>query len=549
MPQDESEERTTEAATDNAKGQPGAGAGTLEAGQALQPGENGAAASAGGVRGEAEEDDSGPLFVLTPVKILVLVLIALVLVVVILELFVFHQLEPVIKGVLKVAAGLGYWGVVVFFALYTVLLCTSLPVWPLLIGGVATFINLYGMVQGYFLTVAGAFAGDWVGSQVMFFVARFLFSDTLQRAMRRYRNVRLLDKAIERDAIRVLFLLRLSPATPCSVSYVLGASTVTWSDHAITTCGTLLGVLIHAWFGLLAVGVAEGASGGHVRVIGIRWNTWKIVAVVIAALLSVALIAVVVILIRKALKCAQGNHQQRIDGQRQQQPRKHPSVQLGDLLLRGWTMLGEHCPNCQEVPLMRHPRSGLEWCVQCEKEKEKEEAQTTNASCHDETQEISGGRATHDRQAADNGIIYHRHHQPQPQHGGRKEEDRKEKETKQSEKAKEGAETEREKENLSMMEQKSAMDQKGEERGRQRNRSEGEQHQAQPLQPSSRLVNVSSSEALESTRKLLEDRILVYATELSKCSHMDFDRDESILSIMEKACALLRSPPFRYPSQ
>ncbi|KAL8271509.1 hypothetical protein Esti_004544 [Eimeria stiedai] len=37
---------------------------------------------------------------------------------------------------------------------------------------------------------------------------------------------------------------------------------------------------------------------------------------------------------------------------------------LAEKLLQGWTMLGENCPHCSRVPLMRR-RDGIDWCVAC----------------------------------------------------------------------------------------------------------------------------------------------------------------------------------------
>eukprot|EP00798_Chlamydomonas_sp_ICE-L_P015796 gene15796-21920_t len=45
---------------------------------------------------------------------------------------------------------------------------------------------------------------------------------------------------------------------------------------------------------------------------------------------------------------------------------KDVSKDMGQLLLKGWTMLAENCPPCQ-VPLMRDPKSKDRLCVNCKK--------------------------------------------------------------------------------------------------------------------------------------------------------------------------------------
>jgi uncharacterized Zn finger protein (UPF0148 family) len=39
--------------------------------------------------------------------------------------------------------------------------------------------------------------------------------------------------------------------------------------------------------------------------------------------------------------------------------------QLGDLMLQGWTMLGETCPNGCQIPLMLKKSTGEKRCVGC----------------------------------------------------------------------------------------------------------------------------------------------------------------------------------------
>lgn len=49
------------------------------------------------------------------------------------------------------------------------------------------------------------------------------------------------------------------------------------------------------------------------------------------------------------------------------QPKKAqaPEVgQVGQHLLKGWTMLADHCPRCLS-PIMRDPSTHLMWCVEC----------------------------------------------------------------------------------------------------------------------------------------------------------------------------------------
>ena len=43
------------------------------------------------------------------------------------------------------------------------------------------------------------------------------------------------------------------------------------------------------------------------------------------------------------------------------------SAEIGDRLLKGWTLLGESCPLCVHTPLVRS-RAGVMYCVCCQME-------------------------------------------------------------------------------------------------------------------------------------------------------------------------------------
>ncbi|KAF7456514.1 Sjogren's syndrome/scleroderma autoantigen 1 (Autoantigen p27) family protein [Cryptosporidium felis] len=38
---------------------------------------------------------------------------------------------------------------------------------------------------------------------------------------------------------------------------------------------------------------------------------------------------------------------------------------MGSYLLKGWIMLGDACPSCEEVPLLEDPSNGIRYCMKC----------------------------------------------------------------------------------------------------------------------------------------------------------------------------------------
>ncbi|OII77219.1 hypothetical protein cand_020570 [Cryptosporidium andersoni] len=41
------------------------------------------------------------------------------------------------------------------------------------------------------------------------------------------------------------------------------------------------------------------------------------------------------------------------------------SGRMGSFLLKGWIMLGDACPLCEEVPLLEDPSNGSRYCMKC----------------------------------------------------------------------------------------------------------------------------------------------------------------------------------------
>ena len=56
------------------------------------------------------------------------------------------------------------------------------------------------------------------------------------------------------------------------------------------------------------------------------------------------------------------------------------SKKLGELLLKGWKMLGENCPDTNEVPLMQNPSTGKKFSIATGRYVDDDEADSPSAA-------------------------------------------------------------------------------------------------------------------------------------------------------------------------
>jgi uncharacterized membrane protein YdjX (TVP38/TMEM64 family) len=147
---------------------------------------------------------------------------------------------------------LGAWGPVVFVAAYVTGVVCMMPVFLLIITGGAVF----GTVKGTLLSLTGAL----VGGTIAFLIARYVARGLVEQRVAKNPTLRAIDRVVGEDGLKLIFLLRLSPAIPYVLSnYALGVTTVRLRDYVFGTLGLAPIVAIYAAFGDAAGGAASGS--------------------------------------------------------------------------------------------------------------------------------------------------------------------------------------------------------------------------------------------------------------------------------------------------
>ncbi len=151
--------------------------------------------------------------------------------------------------------GLGVWGPFAFILVYAVAVVAFVPGALLTLAGGAIFDLFWGTIYVFIAAVIGSSGG--------FLMARYVARGAVESRLGRNERFARLDRAIGEQGLKIVFLLRLSPAFPFSfMNYALGLTRVPFRDYLIASVGMLPGTVLYVYYGKLIGDVAALASGG-----------------------------------------------------------------------------------------------------------------------------------------------------------------------------------------------------------------------------------------------------------------------------------------------
>lgn len=149
---------------------------------------------------------------------------------------------------------LGGWAPAAFVAGYAVAVVALVPASLLTLAAGAVF----GVVRGTLLVLAGA----TLGAATAFLLARHAARDVVVRRVGTNPRFAALDRAVGDAGLRLVFLVRLSPAFPFGLTnYALGLTRVRFRDYLLASVGMLPGTLLYVYSGKVAGDVATVAAG------------------------------------------------------------------------------------------------------------------------------------------------------------------------------------------------------------------------------------------------------------------------------------------------
>jgi uncharacterized membrane protein YdjX (TVP38/TMEM64 family) len=151
---------------------------------------------------------------------------------------------------------------------------------------------IFGLVEG---TVV-VFLGASLGAIAAFLVSRYVARRAIERRLSGSRFAAL-DRAIEKEGRKIVFLLRLSPVFPfVFLNYALGLTRVRLLDYALACFGMLPGTILYVYYGkvvgdvaALAAGAAAERGTAHYVVLGLGLLATLIVTTVVTRIAQRAL--------------------------------------------------------------------------------------------------------------------------------------------------------------------------------------------------------------------------------------------------------------------
>ena len=149
---------------------------------------------------------------------------------------------------------LGVWGPLAFVLGYGIAAVLLVPAVLLTLAGGAVF----GFRRGVVYVMLGA----TLGATLAFFAARYVVRRFVEGYVERYPRLGAIDRAVESEGARLVFLLRLSPIVPfVFLNYVLGISRIRFRDYIIGTAGMLPAVAAYVYAGKVAGDLATVIAG------------------------------------------------------------------------------------------------------------------------------------------------------------------------------------------------------------------------------------------------------------------------------------------------
>ena len=186
--------------------------------------------------------DQGEVVKKIPWKLIILVAALVVIVLLGVKFNIGERLETFSGWV----ADQGILGMAVFVAGYIVSTILFFPCSLLTIGAGTAF----GLVKGTIIVSIGS----TIGASCAFLISRYVARDAVLRMTRKYPGFGAVDRAIGEEGVKIVGLLRLSPALPYNLSnYFYGLTAVGFGPYVLASwIGMLPGTVLYVYIGYIA---------------------------------------------------------------------------------------------------------------------------------------------------------------------------------------------------------------------------------------------------------------------------------------------------------
>ena len=150
--------------------------------------------------------------------------------------------------------GIGLFGALLFTIMLSLAIVVLLPTPFIKIGA--------GVIFPFWIATAVNFIASMVGGLCAFLLGRWLFRESIQQSIKNDKRMQNIEKGLEKEAMKISILVRLSPILPDEwLNYIMSATPVTLRVFLISNTSSLIYCLIYAYYGHALGYIALSSSG------------------------------------------------------------------------------------------------------------------------------------------------------------------------------------------------------------------------------------------------------------------------------------------------
>ena len=174
------------------------------------------------------------------------------------------NLQEFLQNALQWINSLGAIGGIVFIGIYIIATLAFLPAALLTLGAGVIFGVIWGSVY--------VFIGATLGAIAAFLGGRYLAQGWVKEKISSYKKFAIIDKAVSKEGLKIVLLVRLSPLFPFNLlNYAFGITSVSFQDYLIGSVGMIPGTIMYVYFGSLVGDIALIGSKNQPGNIILHW--------------------------------------------------------------------------------------------------------------------------------------------------------------------------------------------------------------------------------------------------------------------------------------
>lgn len=161
----------------------------------------------------------------------------------------YFHLQQFLQNTLNWINSLGAIGGIVFIGIYIIATLAFLPASILTLGAGIIFGVIWGSLY--------VFIGATLGAVAAFLGGRYLAQGWVKDKIASYKKFAIIDKAVSKEGLKIVLLVRLSPLFPFNLlNYAFGITSVSFQDYLIGSVGMIPGTIMYVYFGYLLGNIA-----------------------------------------------------------------------------------------------------------------------------------------------------------------------------------------------------------------------------------------------------------------------------------------------------